>query len=265
MPVPTESGLEERAGERRTLPHGLALESDALAIYRKAEQIDAAYALLLFRIARLLDRQGERQAALEYYLRARDQDICPLRSTTRHEEILNKVAERTKTPLLDAANAIAEQSMDRIPGNDWYLDHVHPAIGGHQLIAQRLVARIRDLRIIPPLGQWTDVERQSAYTAQMEKLGPHYLAEGQRRVQWLEYWARRERLFEETVPRNAAAFLRAGFRHLELGDEETARNEIKEALKRDKNLEQEVGRCAHRLAAEGRVAAAQRSREWTSH
>ena len=79
------------------------------------------------------------------YARARDEDICPLRLTSRHEEILARVSRETSTTLVDAAAAIADQSMDKIPGNDWYLDHVHPNIGGHQLIARALAPRIRDL------------------------------------------------------------------------------------------------------------------------
>lgn len=77
---------------------------------KKAEQVDAEYGLLLFRIARLLDQHGKTLAALEHYCRARDQDICPLRITSRHEEILERVAKETDTPLLDAAKMIADQA-----------------------------------------------------------------------------------------------------------------------------------------------------------
>jgi len=238
--------------------------AEALAAYKKAEQIDAEYALLLFRIARLLDQQGETQAALDYYCRARDEDICPLRITSRHEEILEGVAKETNTPLLDAAKIIADNSMDRIPGKDWYVDHVHPTIGGHQIIARGLAAQIRDIRIVAELAKWTDAERQNCYGAQIERLGTRYWAEGLHRVQWLESWARRERLWGEMKPRDAKAFLRAGICHLELGDEESARNEIKEALKRDSGLESEVHRYAELLVAEGRMRASEHLIAWFS-
>src|SRR3954463_9430948 len=98
-----------------------------------------------------------------------------------------RVSQETSMPLLDVAALIADQSMDKIPGNDWYLDHVHPNIGAHQLIARALAARIRDLHLLTDLREWIAAERQSAYTVQMTRLGHGYLAEGLHRVQWLEH------------------------------------------------------------------------------
>jgi hypothetical protein len=242
------------------------LESDqpeqALANYRKAEKIDGQYALLLFRIGRLLDERGEKRAALDYYARARDEDICPLRLTSRHEEILTRVSQTTHTPLLDAGAAIADQSLDRIPGNDWYLDHVHPNIGGHQLIARALAARVREMRIVSGSRQWPEAERQAAFTAYMNTLGPDYLAAGLHRVQWLEHWARRERLFDEAQPHDAAACMRAAFRHLELAQDQDAKAELAQALTRDKALAAEAERHAARLEAEGRPNTAALLRSW---
>jgi tetratricopeptide (TPR) repeat protein len=234
----------------------------ALEAYCKVEKIDRQHALLQFRIARLLDRQREKQTALEYYGRARDEDICPLRLPSRHEEILTRVSQQTQTPLVDVAAVIAGRSMDKVPGNDWYVDHVHPNIGGHQLMAMAMAARLRELRIAAGSHSWTDSERQAAYTTELNKLGPAYLAQGLHRVQWLEHWARRERLFDEAQPRDAGAFLRAAFRHLELGQEEDARKELTEALSRDRNLADEVRRYAERFVAEGRPTAAARLSEW---
>jgi hypothetical protein len=230
--------------------------------YRKAEKVDGQYALLLFRIGRLLDGQGNKQAALSYYVRARDEDICPLRLTSRHEEILTRVSQSTQTPLLDAAALIADQSMDKIPGNDWYLDHVHPNIGGHQLIARGLAARIRELEIVSGLRRWADAEREAAYTSYMNGLAPNYLAAGLRRVEWLEHWARRERLLDEAQPHDGAAFLRAAFRHLELAQDEEAKTEVAETLGRDKALVAEGQRHAKALMAEGRPSAAKLLLDW---
>jgi lysophospholipase L1-like esterase len=239
--------------------------ADALATYRKAEEMDGEYALLLFRIAKLLDAQGERQQTLDYYLKARDQDICPLRPPTRHEQILERVSQETKTPLVDAAALIAAQSMDRSPGNDWYLDHVHPNIGGHQLIARALVERIQQSGLIRDLAAWSDAERQKTYKTHLQSLPNSYFAEGARRVEWLEHWARRERLFDEALPHDPAAFLRAGFRHLELGDEEAAFKELQEAIARDRKLEAEAQHYAERLLSEGRISASARLRDWLSN
>src|SRR5207249_9659514 len=156
--------------------------------------------------------------AFEYYVRARDLDVCPLRTPKRHEQILATVAAETKPPLLDAASLLAAQSPDHIPGYDWYLDHVHPTIGGHQRIAQAIAARMRELLMVPAAAPWPEAQRRQAYARQLEQLGPRYLADGRRRVEWLENWSRRQLLFGETLPIDAPGYLRLGFRRLELGD-----------------------------------------------
>jgi Tfp pilus assembly protein PilF len=233
----------------------------ALVEYRKAEAIDPRYALLAFRIARVLERLGQKDRALEWYQTARDEDICPLRINTRHERILEKVATQTGTALVDAAAILAARSPEHIPGNDWYLDHVHPSIRGHQLIAQELASRIRESGLVLSSEKVPAIRRQTVYAAQLDRLGASYFAKGQTRVQWLERWARRERLYDETLPRDAGAFMRAGFRHLELGDEDLAWEEFGQALKGDKALEAELERHTQELTAEGRPVVAKKMAE----
>ena len=191
------SSAEEQAWQQH-FDAGAAKENSdaqgAVAEYLKAETIDNRYALLPFRIARLLDTQEKKSEALKDYLHARDEDVCPLRMPTRHEQILSQVAAESRLPLIDAAGMIAGQCMDQISGNDWYLDHVHPNIRGHQLIAQALAQQIVDMNLVRDARVWPDQERQQAYTAQMRSLPGSYVAEGLRRVEWLEHWARREKL-----------------------------------------------------------------------
>jgi len=247
--APGEENAWQAAFEAATAAEDNDLES-ALALYRKAEAVDGEYALLAYRIARVLDRLGRKNEALEYYLKARDQDICPLRINKRNEEILSRIAAETKTPLLDAASLLAGKSPDAIPGNNWYLDHVHPTIGGHQKIAQAIAGRMREHK------------RQEAYTRQLERLGPGYLADGRRRVGWLENWARRERLLDETLPKDSRGYLHAGFRRLDLGDDDGAWEAFAEALKRDGGAVERLGEHAKELVSQGRQAVAKRLWQW---
>jgi len=105
--------------------------TEALAFYRRAEVLDSEHALLAFRMARILDRLGKKSDALQYYRRAKDMDICPLRMPNTHAEALKRISTQTTTPLVDVAGLLATKCPDAIPGNDWYLDHVHPTIRGH--------------------------------------------------------------------------------------------------------------------------------------
>src|SRR5207248_4148313 len=137
------------------------------------------------------DRVGRSGEASGYYLKARDEDICPLRTPQRHEKILDQIATETGTPLVDAAALLAAKSPDGIPGNNWYLDHVHPTIGGHQKIVQAIAAQMRDIRIVPDGAPWPEEKPRGTYARQLQELGPPYFSDGMRRVEGLENWARR--------------------------------------------------------------------------
>lgn len=224
----------------------------ALSFYQEAAAIDSDYALLNFRIARTLDRLGRATEALPYFERAKDTDICPLRITAPLEHTLLRIAAETDTPLVDAAQVIAARSPDGIPGNDWYVDHVHPTIGGHQLIARTIAAQFPARGWLLGAAEWPEAQRAKTYTSHLTSLGPAYLADGKRRLAWLEDWAKRQRLAAETIPNDAAGFARLAFRHLDLGDETAAQDALREALKRDAGVADLVRARAQALTAQGR-------------
>ncbi len=226
--------------------------SAAWDTYSKAERLDADYALLSFRLARDREYFELKEQALKYYIKARDDDICPLRMPTRHEEILNRISKERGVPLVDAAGVIASRSLDQIPGNDWYLDHVHPTISGHQAIAREIVAELTRAGIVGPMAPWTDQQRQKTYTAYLGELPAGYFADGRHRVEWLESWARREKLLEEAAPKVPGEFVRAGFRRLELGDEETGIELVRKGIAGDPRLTDAVKRRANQALLEGR-------------
>ena len=224
----------------------------ALELYRQAEAIDGEYALLNYRIAHILDRLGRVPEALTYYGKARDEDICPLRIIKPMEQSLARIAVDTGTPLLDAARLLAAESFDYIPGFESYLDHVHPTIGGHQRIARTLASQMREGGLVSKAADWPADERQRAYTRHLDQLGSRYFAEGKARVNWLEAWARRERLLAETLPHDARGYVRLGFRQLDLGDERAAWNSFAEAFKRDTVSIELLRSHAQELVSQGR-------------
>jgi len=252
---------EEREWQRAFDAAAAATESEpkrGLEYYRKAEAIDRQYALLNYRIARILDRQGQIPEALTYYGAARDEDICPLRIITPLEQSLAKIAMETSTPLLDAARLLSVKSFDETPGYESYLDHVHPTIGGQQKIARALVSQMRELGLLSKDARWTEEKRRRSYTQHLDQLGSRYFAEGRTRVKWLEDWARRQRLFSETIPSDAVGYVRLGFRQLDLGDEVEAWKSFQEAAKRDPAVSKLLQKRAEELISQGRpqIAAA---------
>jgi tetratricopeptide (TPR) repeat protein len=229
----------------------------ALELYRQAEAVDNEYALLAYRIARCLDRQGHPDQARDYYLRAKDQDICPLRMLDEVYRLQYTIAGQTQTPLVDARKILESLSPGGIPGNDIYLDHVHPALGGDQRIAQALAAKVMDLQLIPGAKAWTQEARRRAYHLHFEGLESTYFTNGRRRVEWLENWARRQRLYEETFPKDARGFLHRGFRQIELGEEDAGWTSLQIAMKKDAQTVKQIVGHALELREEGRPEAAE--------
>jgi len=163
---------------------------------------------------------------------------------------------RTGIPLVDAAALIAAQAPDAIPGFDWYLDHVHPNIGGHQRIARALAEQVWRSGLSPDTRPWTVEQRRQAYARHLRQLGPRYFLDGRRRVVWLDSWARRQRLSAEALPRDAEGQARLGFRCLDLGDEAGAREALDKALQADQAALGLIRARARELESEGRAQAA---------
>ena len=192
----------------------------ALEHYRKCEAIDDRHALLLFRMARCFDQLGEYDKSAEYYIRAREEDVCPLRKTNRLTETLTTIASDLDVPLVDVRTAIADRSPHGIPGFDAYIDHVHPTLGSHQLIGESIADSLREAEIIGLSADWP--ERIKTRNAHFIELGPAYLPNGNRRISWLEGWARRQKLYDETIPEDVRGLLHLGHRNLDLGQRQTA-------------------------------------------
>jgi tetratricopeptide (TPR) repeat protein len=98
-----------------------------------------------------LERFPEARQAL---VRARDEDVCPLRALTGIREIVIQVAAQENATLLDFEQMVGQQDNRGIPGDDWFLDHVHPTIEGHRLLALELLARMRALGLVSPKVSW---------------------------------------------------------------------------------------------------------------
>ncbi len=228
----------------------------ALSHYQAAAAIDDQHALLAFRRARVHDRLGQKNAAREFYLRAKELDVCPLRMVEPVFELQHRIAAETDTPLVDARHATEARSPQGIPGHDEFLDHVHPTMGGHQHIARAVAAKLAEAKLLSGDTPWTAEARRSAYRAHLRTLPASYFANGMRRVEWLEKWAKRARLREETAPADARGHLHAGFRWLDLGDEAAAWQAFEAAIKLHPESLADLLHHAEELAAQGRPESA---------
>jgi lysophospholipase L1-like esterase len=234
----------------------------ALAGYHKAEAIDDQYALLSYRIARCLDRTGQTATARDYYLRAKDQDICPLRMLDQVYQIQKRIASQTGTPYVNARELLEELCPGGIPGNDLYLDHVHPSIGAHQVIAQAMASKIGEWLLKGEAKPWSAEARLEVYRKHFAGLDPNYFTNGRRRVMWLDSWARRQRLLEETLPKTSSEFLREGMRQFDLGELDKARGLFRLSALQDDQAVVQLNRFVQSLDQQGRPEAGRELQQW---
>src|SRR5205085_7614902 len=103
----------------------------ALALLQRAATIDDQYAQVHFEIGTCLLELGRTSEARESWIKAKELDVCPLRMLELMKAIMRRVAEETKTSLVDGDALIAAHSRSGFPDRQWLVDHVHPSMSGH--------------------------------------------------------------------------------------------------------------------------------------
>jgi len=107
-----------------------------------AETIDPRYAhtfALKGDILFLLGRYGEARVA---YRRAIDEDVCPLRAITPLRTAVTDIGHEMNVPVIDFDLILSERSPEGITGEEMFLDHVHPTIEGHKILALEITDEI---------------------------------------------------------------------------------------------------------------------------
>lgn len=128
--------------------------ANALPPLNEALAIDDRFAETYYLRGQVFWHLAEYDDARRAFDRARDEDICPLRATGPLIDALRRVAKSNDVPLIDFARTMDESSDNGIPGNDWFLDHVHPTIEGHRRLALSILDRLIAGGIAHPSDEW---------------------------------------------------------------------------------------------------------------
>jgi tetratricopeptide (TPR) repeat protein len=116
--------------------------SDAIARFEQADRIDGQFADLEFRWARCLLGLGKHAEARERFQQARDLDTLRFRSDRKTNATIRTIAEAEGVPLVDAEEIFAGSSPAGIPGEDFFLEHVHLNFRGNYLLARSFCEKI---------------------------------------------------------------------------------------------------------------------------
>jgi len=124
--------------------------SDARAQFEQAVVIDPRRADSLYWLGRAREAVGDSEAAGRAFDRARDEDVCPLRALGVVAGIVREVAEKHGVAVVDfpgILRATAKGAGDPF-GETYFLDHVHPTIEGHRLLAAGIYDTMRSRGLV---------------------------------------------------------------------------------------------------------------------
>ena len=109
----------------------------AMRRYRDAAEIDPEFAELQFRMGLCQLVLGRSEQARQAFMLARDYDALAVRADTRINRILmDAMSEDGRVLGINAAEALAVQSLKGIPGKDFFYEHVHFTIDGNYALAR---------------------------------------------------------------------------------------------------------------------------------
>jgi hypothetical protein len=107
-------------------------------------------------------------------------------------QVVADVASRWDVTCLDVRQQFEAQSPGGIPGENLFLDHVHPTIDGHKEIARLVFKQLVKQEIVTPLPNWKSRQKQ-LYAKNLQTLierHPVYYERGRQRLEGLRRWTK---------------------------------------------------------------------------
>ena len=221
--------------------HGQGKLELAMTQYTQAMSIDHRYAELHYQMARLLLEKQQVDEALVASKRAQEEDVCPLRAPAAIHDSIQRVTSRLHVPLVDFHQLLAEQCRQEhqhpLPGQEYFLDHVHLRPEIHRQLAIHLVAAMIQHGFIQPGQRWQDRDLAVIDRRVYGRVDPPAQAAALRNLAKVLNWSGKhleagslalEAL--ETLPNDAEALLLAAPYLKTLGRLDEAANHYRQAL-----------------------------------
>jgi tetratricopeptide (TPR) repeat protein len=166
-----EEALQEEVRAAEDLVAGGDL-SAAAARLTAAVDMDPGHAATRFRLARVLEALGRADEAREQYAAARDRDTIRWRAAGDFNQAVRDIVLEMDDPevmLADCESSFMDASEHCVPGEDLFLDHVHPTPPGNALVAETIARALADSPYGRTLGRWDWQQSKSAYEYARDK------------------------------------------------------------------------------------------------
>ncbi|MDQ7783805.1 MAG: tetratricopeptide repeat protein [Desulfomonilaceae bacterium] len=152
-----------------------------LAGLNEAIEQDPQYAETYYWRGKAMLGMGKYEKARDDFVKARDLDVCPLRCITPLKETMREVSGRERVPLIRSYQALADRIKSNgdasgIPGNESFMDHVHPTVEGHQLLAELIAGEMIRGKMAQPARHLSREEMDALYDKGMKGLDTRFFA-----------------------------------------------------------------------------------------
>lgn len=182
---------------------------NALLSFGQASAIDSGYADLRYRMGQCLFALHRYQEAKREFVSARDLDVAPLRATTSIQNWVREVGQQRHVPTIDLVKILEEKDAESlghsILGREFFLDHAHPTIKVHQMLAEKLAQLLVDQEQIVPRKSWQQVHFTALYDSVMQTIDSTYYAVRDLNLAKVLSWAGKTEEATPFVVRAAAA------------------------------------------------------------
>ena len=138
-----------------------------------AAAIDPRHAQVAYLEGRLLAELGRWEEARAAFERARDEDVCPLRALGPMPGIVREVVSERGVPVVDFAALADRWSEHGIPGDELFLDHVHPTIDSNRRLAVAIVEELAEQGTVRLDAGWGEARIAEVADRVQSGLDPH--------------------------------------------------------------------------------------------
>ncbi|MDP6977389.1 MAG: tetratricopeptide repeat protein [Myxococcota bacterium] len=248
-----EDGVRaEREGNLEAARQSLASAVDAEPRHAEAR----------YRYGRVLLALGEAERARVELEAARDEDVCPLRARNEIVRSVREIAARHETPTVDFPAILSRHSNGtaRPPGADWFLDHVHPTIEGHRVLARELMNELHRVGWLDAGPDAHDVALQRAEAGVRAQVDERALGISLRNLAKVLSWAgkteeaaRSAREALQLLGEDAESYFILSLDAAEVGDHDASVALLLETLRLDPEWVKPRLNLGVQLAARGRL------------
>ncbi|MBN2411083.1 tetratricopeptide repeat protein [candidate division KSB1 bacterium] len=116
-----------------------------------------------YQVARALDRQKDYADAQIAYSLAKDLDALRFRASEEFNDIIRQTAEKFKMPVVPMKSVFEKQSPDGLMGNNLFVEHLHPNVDGHFLLADAFYRELLNNKFISPDPDSNLIKTSSCY------------------------------------------------------------------------------------------------------